>query len=857
MRLKIIISLVVTALVILLALATSLFGIVTDWWWFSELGYLGIFTTILSAKVLIGASVTAFVFLFLWLNIFFARRASPLSSRVITFPDGKDRSRMRTIEVGRVIGRLSWPIIGLISVILGFTAAAQWETVLTFLNAVPFGTEDPQFGRDIGYYVFTLPFITAVLSIAFTMVVATTISVFMVYLALGAYEMRQNVRNVIFGRFRSVVGAARRHVSLLGFVFFALLSAHAYFVSLPRLVYSDTGPLTGASYTDVTIQIPVLQISAALALLLSFALLISSFRSFKRLFSWTLTLYIVFIIVGTWLLPWGVQKFIVQPNELVKETKFIERHIQATQSAFGLDNIVKRDLPGESTLTYSDIEENQLTIQNVRLWDRDPLLDTFGQLQEIRTYYDFISVDNDRYTIDGDYRQVLLSPRELNAASLPQRNFINEHLTFTHGYGLTLGPVNEVTPEGLPVLFVKDLPPASEVDSLKVSRPEIYYGELANDFVVTNTASKEFNYPAGEENVFTEYEGGGGVPIDSFLKRLFFSLRFQSLKLLFSNDVHEESRILFYRDIDERVRKLLPFLSFDSDPYLVVDENGGLQWIIDAYTSTDSYPYSEHVSDCRFSLPGYGIGCNKLNYIRNSVKVVVDAYSGDLLVYVSDPDDPIIQTYDKVFDGSFLPIAEMSENLKTHIRYPEDLFTFQTELYSIYHMEEPQIFYNREDQWQVPKLPGQASSDPLMRHMIMRLPEEESEEFILMLPFTPREKDNLSAWMVARNDGDSYGELVVYRFPKQTLVFGPTQIINRINQDPEISRQFSLWDQRGSEVIRGNLLVIPIKTSLLYVQPIYLRAEGGKIPELKRVIAAYNNRISMEETLDEALLQLF
>ncbi|KKL55759.1 hypothetical protein LCGC14_2252200, partial [marine sediment metagenome] len=557
-------------------------------------------------------------------------------------------------------------------------------------------------------------------------------------------------------------------------------------------------------------------------------------------------------ILGGQAYPFFLQKFVVSPNELVKETPYIEHNIAATQKAFALDTVIERDITGEGTLTMSDINRNRSTIKNVRLWDREPLLDTFGQLQEIRTYYDFVSIDNDRYTLNGDYRQVLLSPRELNTASLPQRTFINERLTFTHGFGLTLSPVNEVTPEGLPVLFLKDLPPSSSIESLSVSRPEIYYGELASDWVVVNTKAQEFNYPSGEKNVFADYEGQGGVQIESIFRKALFALRFKSLKILLSDDITSESRIMYYRNIEERVKRALPFLSLDNDPYMVVTKDGELKWVYDAYTTSDRYPYAEQMRDAFSSLPG-----KRLNYIRNSVKVVIDAYDGRMTFYIADEDDPIIKTYAKIFKDSFLPLEQMDEDLRTHIRYPEDLFIYQTALYTVYHMDEAQIFYNKEDQWQIPIIAGGGQADPMMRHMIMKLPGEEKEEFILMIPFTPRGKDNLSAWMVARNDGEFYGQLVVYRFPKQKLVFGPKQITNRINQDTDISRQISLWDQRGSEVIRGSLLVIPIEESLIYVQPIYLRAEGGKIPELKRVIVAYENRIAMEETLDLALERIF
>jgi uncharacterized membrane protein (UPF0182 family) len=447
----------------------------------------------------------------------------------------------------------------------------------------------------------------------------------------------------------------------------------------------------------------------------------------------------------------------------------------------------------------------------------------------------------------------MLSPRELASDSLPNKSWINERLTFTHGYGVSAGPVNQVTPEGLPVLFVKDLPPKSEVKELEITRPEVYYGEIPNEYVIVKTKSKEFDYPKGEDNVYTNYAGSGGVEIDSSWRRLLYAIRFGSLKLFLSSDITKESRILYYRNIKERVSKIAPFLTYDRDPYLVIDR-GKMYWILDAYTSTDSYPYSQ-------PLPLNG---GNVNYIRNSVKAVVDAYDGTIKFYQADLDDPIIKTYTKIFPKTFQKLKDLPKGLISHLRYPEDIFTLQTAIYTTYHMDDPQIFYNKEDQWEIPAIAQGGTTQtegktPTMnpRHMIMKLPGEKTEEFILMLPFTPRAKDNLSAWMVARNDGQEYGKLVVYRFPKDKLIFGPKQIIGRINQDAEISRQISLWDQGGSQVIQGSLLVIPIEESLVYVRPLYLKAATGKIPELKRVIVAYENKIAMEETLEEGLAKIF
>jgi len=467
------------------------------------------------------------------------------------------------------------------------------------------------------------------------------------------------------------------------------------------------------------------------------------------------------------------------------------------------------------------------------------LLDTLGQLQEIRTYYQFNSVDHDRYTIDGKYRQTLLSPRELKSENLPNRTWINEHLTFTHGYGVSLSPVNQVTPQGLPVLLIKDIPPRSSVD-LKVGQPEIYFGELSSDHVFVNTGTKEFDYPEGEKNVYKNYEGSGGFPVDSFINKALLAARFKTLKILFSQDINNESRVLMYRNITERVLKVAPFLRLDSDPYLVVTE-GKMKWIYDAYTVSDRFPYSQ-------TIPRFG------NYVRNSVKVVIDAYDGSMDFFISDPNDPIIQTWKKVFPELFKELNEMPEDLRKHIRYPSDLFTIQAFIYATYHMKTPQVFYNKEDQWEIPEIDNKMM-EPY--YTIMKLPGNKAEEYILMLPFTPSGKSNLSAWMVAQSDGENYGKLIAYTFPKQKLIYGPNQIVARINQDAEVSRQISLWDQRGSKVIQGTMLVIPIEESLIYVRPLYLKADAGKIPELKRVIVGYEDTIAMERTLEEALAKIF
>jgi uncharacterized membrane protein (UPF0182 family) len=626
---------------------------------------------------------------------------------------------------------------------------------------------------------------------------------------------------------------------------FVLLAIRTWIVDTSGLLFSTTGPLIGASYTDVHIALPGLYICAIVGAL---AAVWVAFGIVRDKLVWSAVsatvFYLAVSVLARGIVPAAYQKLVVSPNELTRETPYLRRHIEATRNAWGLDKVEGKDLSGEVQLTMANIKANAATVDNVRLWERDLLMQTFKQLQEIRTYYDFVSVDDDRYTIDGRYRQVHLAARELNSESLPTRTFINSRLTFTHGMGVTLAPVNQVTSEGLPVLFIKDVPPASTV-SLKLTRPQIYYGELTNDYVFVGTGQPEFDYPAGDKNIYTKYAGRGGVPIGSFIRKVLYAFQFGSLKILLSDDIKGSARVLYRRNIMERATTAMPFLDFDSDPYLMITDAGELKWILDAYTTSDAYPYAQRTGDGS-------------SYMRNSVKVVIDAYEGSIDAYIAQPNDPVVQTYAKIFGGIFKPISAMPADIRRHVRYPGDLFRIQTALHATYHMTEPDAFYHREDQWQIPGTINKVTNEnPFMRHIIMRLPGEKDPEFIFMTPFTPRGKDNLAAWMVARMDGENYGKLSVYRFPKQSLVYGPKQIVNRINQDTDISRQLTLWDQKGSEVIRGELLVIPIEESLIYVQPIYLRAEGGSIPELKRVVVAHENRVVMGESLEEGLNALF
>ena len=850
---------------------SSIVSLITDWWWYQEVGFTEIFIKSLSAKIIVGTVAGLIAAAFLLTNLFFAVRSKiPWMAAIPAVLIGTNQPISLN---SRIIGKLGIILSCVISIFIALLAASSWHDVLKFLSSTPFGQKDPLFGQDVSFYVFSLPVFSFGLGLIKTVILISLIGCGLIYVLRGSLNLssffpkfnlskltgkpESRMLKVVndLGSHSTGSGQAdqktRLHIGTLLSLFLTTIAVGTY-LSLFNLLTGQSGPVFGATFTDTNVMVPLLRVSVfvygAAAILALFYGVSGKIAPLFGAISLT-------IIVGfaSSIIPGVFQKLVVAPNELTRETPFIKHNIAASRKAYGLDKVEEREIAASKPITASDIAANNLTIKNVRLWDREPLLSTFSQIQEIRTYYEFSSVDNDRYIINNELRQIMLSPRELASDSLPNKNWINETLTFTHGYGIAAGPVNQVTPEGLPVLFVKDLPPKSEVKELEITKPEVYYGEIPNEYVIVKTKSKEFDYPKGEENVYSNYAGVGGVEINSPLRRLLYAIRFGSLKLFLSSDITSESRILYYRNIKERVSKIAPFLELDRDPYLVIAE-GKMYWILDAYTPTNRYPYSQ-------PLPLNG---GDVNYIRNSVKVVVDTYDGKVTLYQVDPDDPIIKTYAKIFPKTFKKLEDIPKKLISHLRYPEDIFTLQTAIYTTYHMDDPQIFYNKEDQWEIPTIAqgGTAQTDakiPTMnpRHMIMKLPGEKTEEFILMLPFTPRAKDNLSAWMVARNDGAEYGKLVVYRFPKDKLIFGPKQIIGRINQDAEVSRQISLWDQGGSQVIRGSLVVIPIEESLVYVRPLYLKAATGKIPELKRVIVAYENKIAMEETLEAGLAKIF
>jgi uncharacterized protein len=823
--------------VIAFIILPNLVDFLMEWFWFGAVGYRDVYVTSLRAQASLGAFVLFFTFLLLYGNLWIA--VSSIASPYIVI-GGRSGGTVQPAMIRREqIRRLVGVGCLAISLIISLAASREWMRWLQFRNSVPFGVSDPILGHDIGFYVFRLPMFDLAQQIGIAVVVVAIIGSAAAYVLAGALNFTK--RGGV-----SVAGKARRHLALLAAAFFVALAVNAY-LQIPHLL-TDAGSSTivhGASYTDVAARMPAARLLTSIAAL---GAILAAYHAFSAAL-WPVPaafgLYLLTSVGGS-LYATAIQRFVVSPNEQAAETPYMAHNIEATRQAFNLAAVRTRNVSGDASLTSKDIERNADTIKNVRLWDHQPLLDPFGQIQELRTYYDFVSVDNDRYTVNGELRQVMLSARELNPESLPNRTWINEHLTFTHGYGITLGPVNEVTAEGLPILFVRDIPPQSSVRAdIDVKEPSIYFGEVTNNYVLVNTRAKEFHYSRGEQNVETTYSGTDGVRIGGLGRKLVFSLGFQSLQILFSNDVTPDTRVLYHRNITDRVTTIAPFLRYDEDPYLVVSSEGRLFWIRDAYTTTTRYPYS--------TPSGAG-----LNYIRNSVKVITDAYNGTTEFYVADPRDPLAQTLGRAYPQLLKPLEAMPANLRRHLRYPETIFAIQAAMYSTYHMTNPGVFYNKEDQWEIPAIDIDGNPQLMQPYYtVMRLPGESSAEFIQMLPFTPARKDNLAAWMVARSDPERYGQLEVFEFPRQKIIYGPRQIIARINQDQIISPQITLWNQQGSQVIQGTLLVIPVEEALLYVRPLYLKASGGRIPELNRVIVAYQDQIVMAETLEAALDQIF
>ncbi len=857
MRLRDIITVLIIAVLIVVPM---LFGIYGDFLWFITLGYESVFLTILFTGI--GLFVLFFLAFFLlsFLNLKIANRLSRRKGKKST---GKVREMNKVITI----------LIIIFSFVIGF-AFTNWEVVLKFLNSSPFQVVDPVFGLDVGFYAFELPFYSFILNFFFALIILNIFFTLISHLSLikktkmeteeegegpepevewiwGGRRRKHRHAHSYFFNWSGFKERITPHLSILLALLFFVLSAWLHLVQF-GLLFSESGTVYGAGYTDLNVTLPLLNILSVISVLIGILFLVNiRFRKWRVIRDGILA----FVIVGfLGLIATGaVQALVVAPDEFNLENTYIERNIEGTLAAYGLDSIQETIFPVSYNLTAQDILNNNETISNIRLWDWRPLKHTYTQLQLFRTYYDFGGVDIDRYNINGQYKQVMVSAREMNTGNLPStaKTWVNEHLVYTHGYGVVMNPVDRVSKEGLPVFYVKDIPPSSDFSSLSLERPEIYYGEESHAYVVTNTETEELDYPYGEQNVYTSYEGTGGVVLSDVLRRLVYAMKFGSIELMLSGSLTPQSRILMYRDVRGRIEKPVPFLAYDPDPYIVVSE-GKLYWVIDAYTVTDGYPYSEPI------MAGY-LRRAPFNYIRNSVKVVMDAYNGNVDYYVIDPDDPVIKTYQKIFPDLFKDFSRMPADLKNHIRYPEGLFSIQATLYSYYHMKDPMVFYNKEDVWVVPdEIYIGTRQQMIPYYVIMKLPGEEKEEFILMLPFTPKGKDNMIGWMAASSDFPTYGNLTVFQFSKQELTYGPMQVEARIDQDADISQLMTLWSQAGSQVIRGNTLVIPIEDSILYIEPLYLEAtERGTLPQLKRVIAVYGDKLTMKETLQEALDDIF
>ena len=830
---RIILALVLFFLVFL-PLFTNGVDLLVDWLWFKQEGFRVIYRTILLTQIQLSGLVGVCFMIVTALNLLIAhglahRHSYRVNGEVIEF-SALDR-------FGTTFRWLIWAGVLLIGYVIGQWGMSHWLDYLMARHPQTLGQQDPLFGIDLGFYLFRLPFNWFLYYLALIAVIVCLLSAVFLYLVEGGVWVTP--------RGPKVMGAARAHLMTLAAVLFVVF-AYRVRLAMYGLLFSPRGLIYGAGYADVHATLPVLKAELFLCLFTAAAFIAGAKWGRVRPALYSVGLLLVVVVLGGSLYPEIVQRFIVAPNEIDRERDYIANAIKFTRQAYALDRFEEREFSAVEDLSLDDIRKNEATFRNVRMWDHKPLLTTFAQLQEIRTYYDFQHVDNDRYWIDGIYRQVSLSPRELSAASLPGQSWINEHLAYTHGYGLCLGPVNEFTSEGLPVLFIKNIPPVSTI-SIRITRPEIYYGELPNDYCFVKTRAQEFDYPQGDQNVYTNYQGAGGIPVENFWRRLLFALAFGEKNVLFSGDIQPSSRLMIYRRVLDRAQRLTPFLTYDHDPYMVIANDGSLYWILDGYTSSEMYPYSEPVE---------GVG----NYMRNAVKVTVNAYSGQVRFYISDPSDPLIQAYSNIFPGVFEPLSAMPEDLRAHIRYPEEFFSIQAGKYALFHMTDPRVFYNKEDLWRVAQSAARGAAAPMSPYFtIMKLAEVgEREEFILMVPFTPARKDNMIAWMAARCDAPDYGKVLVFTFPKQKLVYGPQQIESRIDQDPGISQALTLWGQGGSTVIRGTLLVVPVLNSVLYVEPLYLAAEaGGGLPQLKRVIVAYSDHVVMADTLDAALSQIF
>lgn len=815
----------------------ALVTLYTDSLWFSDLGYHSLFSKILWTRILLTIVFTAVFFIIAYSNLAIARKISPPTSTRFSGIDIDIRDRLTSIArqglgILLLIGAL------IVAILVGLQSGSNWDTWLKFANATSFNLTDPIFHLDIGFYVFKLPFWSFLYNWLFFTLIVTTLAVGFIYYTYGGIDFLANTP-------RFSPGVKTHLAILISLMFF--LKAVGYRLAMYQLLQSPGDLFYGAGYTDVHARIPALWILLIAAIIGGIAVLLNIYRRgilhTTAAFAGLITLS---LLVGAGY-PALVDQFVVKPSALQKQRPYIANAVKYTRTAFHIDDrtITAREFPYTPSLSQAELQKNSAAVTNLRLWDYEPLQSTYQQSQEFQQYYGFPQVDIDRYTIGGNYRQIMLSARELTSPPSGSQSWVNQHLRYTHGYGYVMSPVNEVTTEGLPVYFASGIP-TTTVDGLKLTVPQVYFGQATSDYVLVNTGQKEFDYPGPSGDVETNYTADSGPAVGGFLRRLAFAARFADTYILISGEVKPTSRILFRRNITERLVTLFPFLTLDNDPYLVT-VNDKLYWLQDAYSTSDQYPYSE-IDD------NMGV-----NYIRNSVKIITDAYTGKVQAYISDPTDPVIATWSKIFPGTFKRISQMPKEFLPHLRYPEDLFTTQARVYAKYHMTNPDTFFSNTDLWRLPQISGsdgQNSQELEPYYAITRLPNSQTDEFLLIAPFVRAEKENMVAWMAAKCDPQDYGRLIVYEFPRGTLVYGPSQIKSRADQDTRISEQLTLWNQLGSSVVRGKLLAIPIENSILYVEPLYLQSTTIKIPEFKRVIVALGDKITMQPNLQQAVAEV-
>ena len=858
-------SFVVMVIVVILVLLIGCAGFLTNWMWFDSLGYEKVFWTKFLSQLEIGVPVFLAAILLVRIYLKSLKKHYFIEVESHEIPDEKR------------LNKISWGMSVVFGLLVGLTAGAStWMDFRQFANATSFGLKDPLFHLDISFYVFKLAFLTKANNIVLGIVVGVVIITLLYYGILitvrtpdmfewepeepedpetsgenaipftRKYRKKPSEKRTLDlnnSNMIQLLHIASGKLTLLGIVFY-LMVAMDFLMRQFDLLHVHTGAVYGAGFTDVNVKLWVYRLIMVLSIVGAVTLCHHMHRKEpKKLVRIPIAIVAVGLLGGV--VSFAVQNLLVSPDEINKESKYLERNISYTRHAYGLDNIKVEEFPAEQNLNRQAIRDNSQTITNIRINDYEPVQDFYNQTQSIRQYYDFNDVDIDRYNIDGEQTQTYLAAREINESKISS-TWINRHLKYTHGYGAAVSRVDAVTASGQPDIIVKNIPPESEAKDTDITRPEIYFGELTNDYVIVNTNEQEFDYPNGNENSYSTYKGKAGIKLN-LLNRILFSVREGSMKLLVSSNVNSDSRIIINRNIKDRVEKLMPYLSYEKDPYMTV-VNGKLYWIVDAYTTSSYYPYSEP----------YSGEVGSTNYIRNSVKVVVDAYNGDTTFYVVDQDDPVARTYQKIYPTLFKDVKEMPEGIRKHIRYPNSLLKIQAGVYTKYHMDQVKVFYQDEDLWDIAhQIYGTEEKEMDPSYFIFELPDEKKAEFINMIPFTPKSKQNMTAIMMARNDGNRYGQLLVYKFPKNKTVYGPMQIEAQIDQNTEISKEFSLWNSSGSKYRRGDLFVIPINNSIMYVEPVYLEASNQAIPEMKRVIVAYGDKIAYESTLEDALADLF